>query len=260
MPNFDAVIFDMDGVITKTAAVHALAWKQMFDEYLRLRERSFGEPFTEFAQSADYLSYVDGKPRYKGVEAFLDSRGIKIPFGRPEDKPGQETICGLGNRKNERFHDAIATNGVGVYDSSVTLVLELLKAGVKVAIATSSKNCRLILEKTGLLPLFATRVDGVISATLGLHGKPEPDIFIMASKSLGVVPERAVVVEDAVSGVQAGANGQFALIIGVARENNARELLFHGADCVVTDLSAASVDFIDNFVSLKRRRSEPFST
>ena len=225
MLNFDAVIFDMDGVITQTAAVHSLAWKKMFDEYLHYRENKYREPFHEFTHAADYLSFVDGRPRYKGVETFLKSRGINIPFGEPRDEPGNETVCGLGNRKNEFFNKVLEEDGVGVYDSTIKLIKELLRRGVKVGVATSSKNCAPILEKAGIAGLFETRVDGVVSARLGLKGKPEPDIFTTASDNLGVKHHRAIVVEDAVSGVQAGRKGNFGLVIGVARENNAPELI-----------------------------------
>ena len=249
--NFDAVIFDMDGVITKTAAVHSLAWKQMFDEYLRRREKEHNEPFREFTNTADYLPYVDGRPRYKGVEAFLKSRGINLPFGDPADEPRKETVCGLGNRKNEFFNKVLAEDGVEVFDSTIKLIKELLARGVKVGVATSSKNCVLILEKAGITKLFETRVDGVVSTEMGLKGKPEPDIFTTASDNLGVKHHRAIVVEDAVSGVQAGAKGHFALVIGVAREHNAHELKANGADVVVEDLSELDVDGINKLVSAK---------
>ena len=252
MLNFDAVIFDMDGVITKTAAVHSLAWKKMFDEYLHYREKEYNEPFREFTHADDYLSFVDGRPRYKGVEAFLKSRGINIPFGEPEDEPGKETVCGLGNRKNECFNKVLEEAGVGVYDSTIKLVKELLERGVKVGVATSSKNCVLILKRAGINNLFDTRVDGVVSAELGLKGKPEPDIFTTASDNLGVKYHRAIVVEDAVSGVQAGSKGHFGLVIGVARENNAHELKTHGADVVVEDLSEINVDDINKLICSKQ--------
>jgi beta-phosphoglucomutase family hydrolase len=251
MLNFDAVIFDMDGVITKTAVVHSLAWKKMFDEYLHFREKEYREPFGEFTHAGDYLSFVDGRPRYKGVETFLKSRGIIIPFGDPEDEPRKETVCGLGNRKNEFFNKVLEADGVEVYDSTIKLIQELLKSGVKVGVATSSKNCVLILEKAGITGLFETRVDGVVSAELGLKGKPEPDIFTTASDNLGVKHQRAVIVEDAVSGVQAGLKGGFCLVIGVARENNAHELKTNGADVVVEDLSEITVEKINQFIRSK---------
>lgn len=250
--NFDAVVFDMDGVITRTAAVHSQAWKRMFDEYLRSRAQRLGESFREFTHEHDYLAFVDGRPRYKGVETFLKSRGIDLPFGAPEDEPGKETVCGLGNRKNEVFNHVVETEGAGLYDSSVELIRELLAHGVKVGLATSSKNSALVLAKAGITQLFETTVDGIVSARLGLKGKPEPDIFTTASDNLGVAYARAVVVEDAVSGVQAGAKGKFGLVIGVARENNAAELRQNGADVVVTDLAEINLAEINRLVAAKR--------
>nr|MDJ0925559.1 beta-phosphoglucomutase family hydrolase [Acidimicrobiia bacterium] len=233
---FGAVVFDLDGVITATASVHSSAWKQMFDEYLRRREAEHGEPFREFTHAEDYLRYVDGKPRYKGVASFLESRGIDIPFGDPGDAAGQETVCGLGNRKNQLFNEIIERGGAEVFPTSVEFIKDLKRRDIRIGVASSSKNCKTILESVGLLDLFETRVDGVVSAELGLQGKPEPDIFTAASNNLGVPYDRTVVVEDAVSGVQAGAAGGFGLVLGIAREGNRRELLDNGADIVVEDL------------------------
>ena len=154
---FDAVIFDMDGVITKTALTHAAAWKKMFDEYLRKREAEHGEKFVEFTHSGDYLPYVDGKPRYKGVQSFLESRGIDIPFGDPSDEPGKETCCGLGNRKNDAFNEVLDKEGAEVYPSTVELLNELKKAGIKLGVASSSKNCKPVLERVDLLGMFEAR-------------------------------------------------------------------------------------------------------
>lgn len=233
---FEAVIFDMDGVITKTALTHAAAWKKMFDEYLKKREAEHGEKFVEFTHAGDYLPYVDGKPRYKGVADFLESRGIKIPYGDFTDSPGTETICGLGNRKNEAFNEVLELEGVEVYPSTVALLDELKKAGIKLGVASSSKNCKPVLERVNLLDVFDVRVDGVVSAELGLQGKPEPDIFTTACDVAGVNYANAIVVEDAVSGVQAGKKGSFGLTLGIARENNRKELEENGADFVVEDL------------------------
>ena len=252
MVNFDAVIFDMDGVITKTAVVHSHAWKKMFDEYLHFREKEYNEPYKEFTHAGDYLAYVDGRPRYKGVEVFLKSRKINIPFGDPSDEARKETVCGLGNRKNEFFNKVLDEEGVEVYDSTIKLIKELLNNGVKVGVATSSKNCVRILEKAKITDLFETRVDGVVSAELGLKGKPEPDIFTIAADNLGAKYSLSVVVEDAVSGVQAGSKGKFGLTLGVARENNIEELKNNGADLVVEDLSEISMEDINNwFVKIK---------
>jgi beta-phosphoglucomutase family hydrolase len=241
---FDTVIFDLDGVITQTALVHSTAWKAMFDGYLRQREQIHGEPFREFNHTDDYLPYVDGKPRYKGVESFLQSRGIDIPFGDPSDSPDMETVCGLGNMKDKAFNEILVRDGVQVYPSSVRLIHELKANGIRVGVASSSKNCKAVLEATGLLDLFETRVDGEVSAKMNLKGKPEPDIFTVACANLGSTPDRAVVVEDAVSGVQAGRNGNFGFVLGIAREENHRELLINGADVVVDDLEEVDVNYI----------------
>jgi beta-phosphoglucomutase family hydrolase len=247
MTEFDAVIFDLDGVVTKTALVHGSAWKKMFDEYLRSREERFGEPFKEFTHANDYLPYVDGKPRYKGVASFLESRGIDIPFGDPSDKPEMETVCALGNRKNLLFNLVLDEDGVEVYESTVDLIKALKAAGVRIGVASSSKNCKPVLERANLLHYFETRVDGVVSAEIGLQGKPEPDIFTTACDNLGVEYHRAIVVEDAVSGVQAGKKGNFGLTIGVAREENVRELQMNGGDIVVEDLGEITLEDLDNW-------------
>jgi len=247
MRKFDAVIFDLDGVITQTAKVHGMAWKKMFDVFLRAREKRFNEPFKEFTHEGDYLPFVDGKPRYKGVESFLESRGIDIPFGDPGDSPDMETACGLGNAKNEFFNKVLEKDGAEVFESTVSLIHELINIGVRIGVASSSKNCKQILQSVNLLHLFETRVDGVVSAELGLMGKPEPDIFTTACDNLGVDYHRAVIVEDAVSGVQAGMNGGFGLTLGLAREDNTTELLINGADIVVEDLSEISINTIDEW-------------
>jgi len=234
--SFEAVIFDMDGVITKTALTHAAAWKKMFDEYLLKREKEHGEKFVEFTHEGDYLPYVDGKPRYKGVESFLESRGIKIPFGDSADTAEMETVCGLGNRKNIAFNEVLEKEGAEVYPSTERLISELKAAGIKLGVASSSKNCKPVLERVNLLDVFDARVDGVVSAELGLHGKPEPDIFTTACDMVNKSYGKAIVVEDAVSGVQAGIKGKFGLTIGIARENNVKELKEAGAHIVVEDL------------------------
>ncbi len=249
---FDAAIFDMDGVITQTAAVHSTAWKRMFDEYLRGRADRSGESFKEFSHTGDYLVFVDGRPRSQGVAAFLKSRGIMLDPGNPDDLPGTETICGLGNRKNGLFNQILASDGVALYASTLLLIQEMRREGIKIGLATSSKNSAVILNATGTAPLFATIVDGLVSEKLGLKGKPEPDIFSTASANLGVSCARAIVIEDAVSGVQAGAKGGFGLVIGVAREDNVAELREHGADLVVRDLSETSIEHINRMVRAKR--------
>lgn len=242
---FDAVIFDLDGVITKTALVHSSAWKKMFDDYLKQRAKKNNEPFHEFTHTNDYLPFVDGKPRYKGVDDFLKSRGISLPFGQPSDTIEQETVCGLGNRKDLAFNEILKRDGVEVYESTHSFLYALKEAGVKIGVASSSKNCKPVLEAANLLHLFETRVDGVISAELNLKGKPEPHIFTRAADNLGVTYDRTVIIEDAVSGVQAGQKGAFGLVIGVAREDNTQELRMNGADIVVSDLSEINIDSIN---------------
>ncbi len=244
--HFDAAIFDMDGVITDTASVHAAAWKETFDTYLRDHAAQSDTPFEPFTQ-ADYLAHVDGRPRYDGVAAFLRSHRIDLPFGDPSDAPERDTICGLGNSKDASFNRILRTRGVKVFGSTTALILALRRCGVKVAVATSSKNGALVLQKAGIAEMFETRVDGVVSAELGLMGKPAPDIFVEACERLGACRHRALIVEDATSGVQAGARGRFGLTLGVARDGNTEALRQHGADIVVNDLSQISVDEIDHW-------------
>jgi beta-phosphoglucomutase family hydrolase len=249
-----AVIFDLDGVITKTALVHNQAWKKMFDEYLRYREEKYGEPFKEFTQD-DYFAYVDGKPRYDGVKSFLESRNIDLPFGTPEDNPELETVCGLGNRKNNAFNEVLKNDGVEVYEPIIEFIKKLKDEGIKVGVASSSKNCETVLNVAGLSSLIETRVDGVVSAELGLKGKPAPDIFLTAVKNLGCDPAYSVVVEDAVSGVAAGKNGNFGLVIGVARENNAKGLWLNGADIVVENFKEFTIKDLDNWFEFEMEKS-----
>ncbi len=248
----DAVVFDLDGVVTKTALVHAAAWKEAFDEYLRLREERDKEPFREFTHENDYLPYVDGKPRYKGVQSFLESRGIQIPFGDSGDAGDAETVCGLGNRKNIKFREVLKNKGVDVYPAAVALLKELREKGIRVGVASSSKNCQFILQSAEIEDLFETRIDGVVSVELGLKGKPEADIFVVAAKNLGAVPGKAVVIEDAVSGVQAGRNGHFGLVLGVAREDNEDDLRKNGADVVVTSFDGVTAATLEKWFQEKK--------
>ena len=252
--SFDAVIFDLDGVVTKTAVVHAAAWKAMFDEFLRSRAQKAGEPFKEFTYEEDYLTYVDGKPRYKGVQSFLESRGIHLDFGDPSDGTDKETVCSLGNRKNIKFVEALKTEGAEVYQTTVDLIRDLISKGIRIGVASSSANCQYILQSTGLEALFETRVDGVVSRELGLKGKPEGDIFVTAAKNVGANPDRAIIVEDAVSGVQAGVNGGFGLVIGVARENNQDDLKSNGADVVIDDFAGITIDTIEQWFIQKNNQ------
>jgi beta-phosphoglucomutase family hydrolase len=229
---FDAVLFDLDGVITDTADLHAASWKQMFDEYLKKRAADF-----PFDIVRDYQLYVDGKSRFDGVRDFLASRNIRLPEGNPDDPPQAATVCGLGNRKNALVNKIIAEEGVQPYEGSVRLIHQLRHQGFKIAIVTSSQNCDAVLKAAKLDDHFEVQVDGNVIQAMKLAGKPAPDAFLMAAKLLGVEPKRAVVIEDAIAGVQAGRNGNFGLVIGVARKTNAEELQRQGANLVVTDLS-----------------------
>ncbi len=233
---FDAVLFDLDGVLTSTAKIHAACWKEMFDEYLKKWAAKRNKPFQPFDIETDYVLYVDGKPRFDGVRDFLRSRGMHLPDGAAEDSVDSETVCGLGNRKNEMVNKAIASGRVEAYGGSVAWVRHLRKEGMKTAVVSSSHNCEAVLKAAKIADLFDERVDGEVADHLSLTGKPAPDTYLTAAKQLGVAPHRAVVVEDALSGVQAGRNGSFGLVIGVARHHNADELKANGADVVVTDV------------------------
>jgi beta-phosphoglucomutase family hydrolase len=233
---YDAVLFDLDGVITDTANMHAACWKQMFDAYLQKRAVERGEPFRPFNIATDYRLYVDGKPRFNGVRDFLTSRGIQLPEGSPDDPAQAETVGGLGNRKNNLINEVIEEVGVEPYEGSVKLIHQLHHQEFKIAVVTSSQNCEAVLKAAKLDAFFEVRVDGNTIDAQQLAGKPAPDTFLMAAQRLGVEPKRAVVVEDAISGVQAGRNGNFGLVIGVARKGNAEELQHHGAHLVLNDL------------------------
>jgi beta-phosphoglucomutase family hydrolase len=233
---YDAVLFDLDGVITDTANMHAACWKQMFDAYLQKRAVERGEPFRPFDIATDYRLYVDGKPRFNGVRDFLTSRGIELPEGSPDDPAQAETVGGLGNRKNNLINEVIEEVGVEPYEGSVKLIHQLHHQEFKIAVVTSSQNCEAVLKAAKLDAFFEVRVDGNTIDAQQLAGKPAPDTFLLAAQRLGVEPKRAVVVEDAISGVQAGRNGNFGLVIGVARKGNAEELQHHGAHLVLNDL------------------------
>lgn len=240
--NMAAFVLDLDGVVTDTAGVHADSWKVLFDDYLREVSAKRGEPFVPFSLEGDYITYVDGRPRYEGVKAFLESRGIELPYGTPEDPVDMETICGLGNRKNQHFNTIIHRDGPTVFDTSADLIRHLKAKGVKTAIVSSSKNCQPVLEAAGLLDLFEVMVDGNYAAAEGLPGKPAPDTFVRACDLLGVKPEDSVAVEDAVSGVQACRAGGFKLTIGIDRGAGREALLEAGADVVVNDLGEFDID------------------
>jgi len=258
--NFDAVIFDLDGVITDTARVHAAAWKSLFDEYLRGWSVEHAEDFRPFDLERDYRCHVDGKPRYDGVRSFLISRGIELPAGDPADGPEAQTVCGLGNRKDRVFNEVLSNNGVEVFPSSVRLMRELEALGIACAVSSSSRNCRRVLQIAGLERFFAARVDGAVSAELNLQGKPAPDIFLKCSELLRVPPDRCVVVEDAISGVQAGRNGGFGLVIGVDRTGLGGTLLENGADVVVGDLSEVGAGDLDPWLEAKRQTGRAGTT
>ncbi|CAN5362721.1 beta-phosphoglucomutase family hydrolase [soil metagenome] len=232
--DYDAVLFDLDGVITPTAEVHMRAWAEMFTLFLQSRDDA-GEqaPYTD----ADYFEHVDGKPRYDGVRDFLASRGITLPEGDPSDPPAAETVCGLGNRKNLMFAEVLHDEGVTAYPGSVTLLDQLRAAGMKMAIVSSSKNAPDVLDTAGMTEYFSVVVHGGIAAERGLAGKPAPDTYEAAADELGVPHRRWVVVEDATSGVAAGAAGDFGLVIGVDRGVGHEALSAAGADVVVSDLA-----------------------
>ena len=233
---FDAVLFDLDGVLTDTARIHAACWKTTFDDFLRRRAAARGETFRAFDSDADYRAYVDGKPRFDGVRDFLRSRGIELPEGEPDASPDEESVCGVGNRKNRMVNQAIRTQGVESYPESIAWLRRVRAAGLKTAVVSSSSNCQEVLEATKIEDLFDFRMDGKVAARLGLPGKPAPDTFLTAARELGAAPERAVVVEDAIAGVQAGLAGGFGLVIGLASHATPEELRANGAQVVVRDL------------------------
>jgi len=233
---FDAVLFDMDGVLTATAKVHAASWKKLFDGFLEKRAAETGEPFKPFDIKTDYKLYVDGKLREEGVRSFLESRSIKLPEGDAGDPPESETVFGLGNRKNDLVTKIIKTEGVDIFEGSIALVRLLRSKGIKIAVVSASKNCEAVLNVTGITDLFDVMVDGNVAARLGLPGKPAPDTFLQAAQMLDTEPARAVVIEDAISGVQAGRAGNFGLVIGVDRHGEPDSLKNNGADIVVDDL------------------------
>lgn len=238
MPDFDwsryqAVLFDLDGVLTSTAALHARAWKRTFDEVL---PRLVGPGAAPFDIDADYRAHVDGRPRYEGVAEFLGSRGIRMPWGDPSDPPGTDTICAIGNLKNERVSEVLAGGAVEPFAGSVALLDHLASLGVRTAVVSSSANAGRVLEAAGIADRFDARVDGLVAAAEEIPGKPSPDTFLEAARRLGVEPAKAVVIEDAVAGVEAGAAGEFGAVIGVDRHGEAESLKAAGADVVVSDL------------------------
>jgi beta-phosphoglucomutase family hydrolase len=232
-----ACLFDLDGVLTRTAAVHAAAWKEMFDAFLRERAERTGQPPVVFDPVADYDTYVDGRPRADGTRAFLASRGIEVPEGDRDDPPDAVTVHGLGNRKNQLVLRRIREHGVEVYEGSVRYVRAAREAGLHRAVVSSSTNCRDVLAAAKIEDLFEERVDGLTAERDHLAGKPAPDMFLAAARVLGVAPAQAAVFEDALAGVEAGRAGGFAFVVGVDRAGQVDALSAHGADVVVTDLA-----------------------
>lgn len=245
-PPFAAAIFDLDGVITKTARVHFAAWKQMFDAFLAKHAAQDNRPFHPFSEE-EYLAYVDGKPRFKGVESFLAARAIALPFGESNDDGSGESVCGLGNRKNQLFQSIIENEGAELFPHVVDFLQALRKTGVKIGLATSSKNGRLILEKADITKYFDAVVDGVVSAEIGLAGKPEPDIFLKTAELLGVHPHESLLFEDALAGVAAGKRGNFGLVVGVSHGHESEALRAAGADMIVSDLGELPLQSIDDW-------------
>ena len=232
-----ACLFDLDGVLTETAKVHAAAWKEMFDQFLRARSARTGEDFVPFGETDDYGEYVDGKPRYDGVRSFLASRSIELPEGQPDDPPSAETVCGLGNRKNEIVLRMIREQGVEAYEGSRRYLEAAREAGLRRAVVSSSTNCHDVLVAAGIEQFFEARIDGVVAEREHLKGKPAPDTFLAGARALDVTPDAAAVFEDALAGVEAGRAGGFACVVGVDRVGHAEALREHGASIVVRDLA-----------------------
>jgi len=233
---FQAVLFDLDGVLTATAKVHAAAWKEMFDSFLGEWSRQHGQPFEPFQIETDYKLYVDGKPRYDGVTSFLEARGIQLPYGDPQAPPNHASISGLAQYKDELVHAILERDGVEVYPGSIKLVQALRQQGTKTGVVSSSRNCQTVLHAARIEELFDVRVDGTVADETGLAGKPNPEMFLFAARQLGVAPEHTAVVEDAIAGVQAAKSGGFGLVVGIARSGEETSLREAGADLVVTDL------------------------
>jgi beta-phosphoglucomutase family hydrolase len=241
-PGVTACLFDLDGVLTRTATVHAAAWKQMFDGFLEEWSTRTGQTFVPFDAGRDYDNYVDGRPRLEGTRGFLQSRGIDLPEGSPDDPPGTLTIHGLSNKKNDLVLHLLREGGVEVYEDSVRYVEAVRDAGLASAVVSSSANTAEVLEAAGISHLFDARIDGIVAAERHLAGKPAPDTFLAGAAALGVGPDAAAVFEDALAGVEAGRAGGFALVVGVDRVGQADELRRHGADVVVADLSELMED------------------
>jgi beta-phosphoglucomutase family hydrolase len=232
-----ACLFDLDGVLTETAKVHAAAWKEMFDAFLQVRAVKCGEPVVAFDPLADYDTYVDGKTRADGTRSFLQSRHIDLPAGAPDDPPGTATVAGLGNEKNAVFLRRIHQDGADAYPGSVRYVRAARAAGLRCAVVSSSANCAAVLAAAGISEFFEVRIDGVTVEADHLAGKPAPDTYLAGARALDVEPAEAAVFEDALSGVAAGRRGGFGFVVGVDRVGQGAQLRAHGADTVVTDLA-----------------------
>ncbi|HET9899139.1 MAG TPA: HAD-IA family hydrolase [Streptosporangiaceae bacterium] len=241
--NVRGCLFDLDGVLTKTAQIHDAAWKQVFDDFLRARAAQEGEPFVPFDKVTDYDDFVDGMPRADGVRSFLASRGIRLPEGHADDPPGAGTVAGIGNRKNEVVLALMRDHGVQTYEGSVRYVRAIKQAGLRRAVVSSSANCAQVLEAAGIADLFETRIDGIVAERERLRGKPAPDTYLAGAKALGLTPDAAAVFEDALAGVAAGRAGGFGYVVGIDRvgHGQAQALREHGASIVVQDLA----DFAD---------------
>ncbi|AIV32489.1 beta-phosphoglucomutase family hydrolase [Streptomyces sp. CCM_MD2014] len=231
--DIQACLFDLDGVVTRTAVVHAAAWKATFDAFLRERDGAGFRPFTD----SDYDQYVDGRPRADGVRSFLASRGIELPEGTPDDPPDARTVNGVGNRKNELLLEKIRTDGVEPYEGTLRYIDAVRAAGLATAIVSSSANTRDVLRSIDAERLFDVRIDGVVARERKLPGKPRPDTFLAAARDLGVEASRAAVFEDALAGMDAGRSGHFGYVVGVDRVGQTDALYAHGADRVVKDLA-----------------------
>jgi|SRR5579875_1990255 len=237
-----ACLFDLDGVLTPTAEIHAQAWKSMFDDFLRRRSQRTGDPFREFELPRDYDEYVDGRPRLDGVRSFLQARGIELPEGGPEDPPDADTVHGLGERKNRLVLELIDRQGVRPYEGSVRYLERAVAAGLSCAVVSSSANTRNVVRSAGLERFFKARVDAQVAEREQLAGKPAPDTYLAAARMLGVAPAAAAVFEDALAGVEAGRAGGFAIVVGIDRVGQAEALREHGADVVVGDLGELAAD------------------
>lgn len=236
LTEFKAVLFDLDGVLTPTAKIHAACWKRVFDDFLTHHAQATDTVFEPFDLQRDYIPYVDGKPRYPGVESFLASRGIQLPYGEPSSPPNRSTVCGIGNGKDSYFAEVLKTEGIEAYPGALALVHYLRSEGIKLAVVSSSRNCKEVLKVAKIINLFDTIMDGKLAEQLEIPGKPAPDTFLKATAQLSAEPQQAVVFEDAIAGVQAGRNGEFGWVIGVDRGENAIALRENGADVVVRDL------------------------